>query len=92
MPRHGNHHETYQAQRVSPPARTAPPTHDDIARRAYDIYTASGREDGHCERNWHQAECEMRKPSTPAELAMDNEGGATPASARGQDSVLATRG
>ena len=38
----------------------AMPTHDDIANRAYDIYLKSGRKQGQCEQNWHQAELELR--------------------------------
>jgi hypothetical protein len=36
------------------------PTHDDIARRAYEIYIKNGRRQGQCERNWQQAENELR--------------------------------
>jgi hypothetical protein len=36
------------------------PTHDDIAKRAYDIYVERGRKQGQCEQNWHQAELELR--------------------------------
>ena len=36
------------------------PTHDDIATRAYGIYVASGRKQGHCTQNWHQAEYDLR--------------------------------
>jgi hypothetical protein len=37
-----------------------PPTHDAIAHRAYDIYVKTGCEQGHCKRNWLQAEHELR--------------------------------
>jgi hypothetical protein len=37
-----------------------PPTHDDIARRAYDIYVKSGRKQGQCKQNWQQAEHDLR--------------------------------
>jgi DUF2934 family protein len=36
------------------------PTHDDIARRAYDIYVTSGSKRGQCLQNWRQAEHELR--------------------------------
>jgi len=35
------------------------PTHDEIQQRAFEIYERSGRQDGHCERNWLQAEQEL---------------------------------
>jgi hypothetical protein len=38
----------------------ATPTHDDIARRAYDIYVATGCSQGQCKQNWHQAENDLR--------------------------------
>jgi hypothetical protein len=38
----------------------AMPTHDDIAARAYGIYLKSGCKQGQCQRNWHQAELELR--------------------------------
>ena len=36
------------------------PTHDEIARRAYDIYVKSGRKEGQCKKNWRQAEYDLR--------------------------------
>jgi hypothetical protein len=39
----------------------AMPTHDEIARRAYDLYVRNGRTMGHCEQNWLQAEQELHK-------------------------------
>ena len=39
------------------PARL--PTHDEIQKRAYEIYERSGRQDGQCEKNWLQAEQEL---------------------------------
>jgi len=38
---------------------SAVPTHDDIARRAYDIYLGNGCKQGHCKQNWRQAEQEL---------------------------------
>jgi hypothetical protein len=37
------------------------PRHDDIARRAYALYDARGREDGHDWDDWLQAERELRQ-------------------------------
>ena len=39
------------------PATTRQPTHDEIARRAYEIHE---REGGNHEDNWHRAERELR--------------------------------
>jgi len=36
------------------------PTHEDIAKRAYAIYLKTGRPQGHCQQNWHQAEHELQ--------------------------------
>lgn len=36
------------------------PTHDEIANRAYALYVKSGRKEGECNQNWHQAELELR--------------------------------
>jgi Protein of unknown function (DUF2934) len=35
-------------------------TDDDVARRAYDLYAARGRKDGHDMEDWLQAERELR--------------------------------
>jgi hypothetical protein len=35
------------------------PTHDEIARRAFEIFEDSGRQPGRCQRNWRQAEDEL---------------------------------
>jgi hypothetical protein len=35
------------------------PTHEDIAKRAYDIYVKGGHKEGQCKQNWHQAEHEL---------------------------------
>ena len=40
------------------------PTHDQIARRAYDIYAVRhGSQPGHCQENWLQAERELLNES-----------------------------
>lgn len=39
---------------------TVTPTHDDIAKRAYEIYTQKGNREGDSEQNWKQAEQELR--------------------------------
>jgi hypothetical protein len=40
-------------------ARTGP-THEQIARRAYEIFQARGSQPGNPEQDWHQAERELR--------------------------------
>jgi len=46
--------------------RPAPPTHQEIARRAYDIYVADHRTKGRCTANWHQAEQQLIHESQSA--------------------------
>jgi hypothetical protein len=41
-------------------ASVATATNDDVARRAYDLYAARGRKDGHDIEDWLQAERELR--------------------------------
>ena len=41
------------------PARNGP-THEQIARRAYEIFLARGDKPGNPEQDWHQAERELR--------------------------------
>ena len=41
-------------------------TENDIARRAYDLYLARGREDGHDVEDWLAAERELKGGSKPA--------------------------
>jgi len=36
------------------------PTHEEIALRAYDIYSRNGRNEGHSRQDWEQAEHELR--------------------------------
>jgi hypothetical protein len=36
------------------------PTHEQIARRAYEIFLARGGQSGNPEQDWHQAERELR--------------------------------
>ena len=35
------------------------PAHDDIAKRAYEVYLDKGRQQGQCEQNWLQAEKDL---------------------------------
>jgi hypothetical protein len=42
------------------PARSTVLTHEQIARRAYEIFLARGGEHGHHEQDWAQAERELR--------------------------------
>jgi hypothetical protein len=43
------------------PSVVTAPQQADIARLAYDIYVKTGRQPGHCTRNWHQAEQALRE-------------------------------
>ncbi|WP_223643889.1 DUF2934 domain-containing protein [Corallococcus sp. EGB] len=45
---------------VSAPTRSAAPTQEQIARRAYEIFQARGGTHGSPEQDWHQAERELR--------------------------------
>jgi hypothetical protein len=36
-----------------------PPTHDQIERRAYEIYVANGRPEGHSTEYWSEAESQL---------------------------------
>lgn len=47
------------AQRNSPAPRGGP-THEQIARRAYEIFLARGGQHGNPEQDWHQAERELK--------------------------------
>ena len=42
------------------PIVSASPTHEDIARRAYQIYVEKGRPQGQSEQIWQQAEQDIR--------------------------------
>jgi hypothetical protein len=44
----------------SGPAATVTPTHEDIARRAYEIYAEKGHPQGQSEQIWLQAEQDIR--------------------------------
>jgi hypothetical protein len=48
------------------PAQPATITTGEIARRAYDLYLARGREHGHEVEDWLQAECDLGGRSTTA--------------------------
>ncbi len=43
------------------PASKAPPSYDDISRRAFEIWDAAGRQPGHDLENWLRAESELRQ-------------------------------
>jgi hypothetical protein len=47
----------------------AEPTHEAIARRAYDIYVKTGRKQGQCKQNWQQAEQSLLEQPQPAQKA-----------------------
>ena len=52
--------EVVTASNHSPRRRAQPlTTNSEIARRAYDLYLARGREDGHDVEDWLQAEHEL---------------------------------
>jgi hypothetical protein len=51
--------ETGKPKAAAPPAGGAVP-HEKIAERAYQIWQASGRPDGHDQEHWFQAERELR--------------------------------
>jgi hypothetical protein len=55
---------------------SAAPTHDDIARRAYDIYVKTGCKNGHCTQNWHQAEQSLRDQAHAGHHAQQHSSGA----------------
>ena len=42
------------------------PSHDEIERRAYQIFLEHGGTDGHAERDWLQAENELRREKSQA--------------------------
>jgi hypothetical protein len=57
------------AEKETPKAPSAPtaqnaartgPSHEQIARRAYEIFLARGSQPGNPEQDWHQAERELR--------------------------------
>ncbi len=50
------------------------PTHEEIARRAHQIYLQRGGGDGHDDENWFRAEAELRAEKSPAG-ASDSTGG-----------------
>lgn len=48
-----------------PPAQSPSANGGDVARRAYDLYLARGREPGHDLEDWLQAERELQGADTP---------------------------
>ncbi|HXB54206.1 MAG TPA: DUF2934 domain-containing protein [Vicinamibacteria bacterium] len=53
-------------KKVSPPPPTGPPSADEVARRAYEIYLARGGEPGHEREDWLRAERELREQAASA--------------------------
>jgi hypothetical protein len=53
--------KTRQAQSSNHPV----PTHDEIARRAYELYIMDGRQQDQCLQNWFEAERELSQQSEP---------------------------
>jgi hypothetical protein len=92
---HHTHKPMTQSQR--PPVVTAPelpiaphpgpavaePTHDDIARRAYDIYVKTGCTEGQCTQNWQAAEQALREQARTAHRHQECNSEACAPNARG---------
>ena len=68
-----------EPQKIASPR---PPTHDEIARCAHDIYIAHGRSEGRSEQDWHQAEQELAG-GTHASSRAPKAGAPSPAANRG---------
>ena len=71
------------------PASPAP-SHDDIARRAHDIYVKKGRQPGQCKQNWQQAEQELHHQSKPTCAAHESCCDPSPAPHAGSTPVVKT--
>jgi hypothetical protein len=50
--------KTSKAKSTKASARRSP-THEEIAARSYELYLARGREEGHAEEDWLQAERDL---------------------------------
>ncbi len=50
---------TAKAATTSSAAVKPAPTHDEIAKRAYELYLARGGEHGHADEDWARAESEL---------------------------------
>ena len=48
-----------QTARAASAAVKAAPSHEEIAKRAYELYLARGAEHGHAEQDWARAETEL---------------------------------
>ena len=66
-------------------ALRGPPTHDQIARCAYDLYVATGRQAGRCQQNWRQAEQALCCQNEADALAQEQSSGAFARSATRSD-------
>jgi DUF2934 family protein len=58
-------------QHESPQNETTTPSHDDVARRAYELFEARGGENGHDLEHWLDAERELSH--TPASNVTDED-------------------
>lgn len=68
------------------------PTHDQIAKCAYEIYVKTGRKQGQCTQNWQQAEQSLRDHGQAiAPAAQHISGGFIPHSARRAGSQSGSR-
>jgi hypothetical protein len=56
----------HAVNRLGPDAATPPPTHDEIARRAYEIYQQRAGNQGDPEADWLEAERELLAASAVA--------------------------
>lgn len=63
MNKHGrsHRHSSFDAAMNTPPNDVIParPTNEEVAARAYSLYEAEGRRDGHAEDHWLRAEGEV---------------------------------
>ena len=59
----GNAAPTASDRATKKTSKTATVTDADVARRAYELYLARGRQDGHDSEDWLQAERELNGPT-----------------------------
>ena len=84
---------TAPAQAAAPsskPVVTAAPRHEEIARRAYEIYVQKGRKAGQCQQNWKQAEQDLRQQGKAACAAKGCCGNQLPAAEAGSSASVKT--
>jgi hypothetical protein len=90
-------------QKSAAPSVSAMPVaraHDEIARRAYDIYVKKGRQPGQCQQNWQQAEQDLQHQGQATQAPQEcgcgrapaPHVGSAPAAASGQPSIQGVKG